>query len=209
MTKKFGINQKSALTRDRAEAKKMTAREEKLRNEENVKWLDEDKNLQRKAQRKAEQQEKQRNIEARQAEKKALREAEERSLELKSRKQKITHFMIQKELENTAKNSSLGKIPGYVPPVDDIELEFENLKERNRELLHVEEIHASGLERVTSTIDRLVIGDEKKQNTTYKDYENRKLSALKRRLAGLRLSQYKEILWSEWKRSPENPANGR
>jgi membrane protein involved in colicin uptake len=41
----------------------------------------------------------------------------------------------------------------------------------------------------------------------YNEFEARMLPVVKEESPGLRLSQYKELIWQLWKKSPENPAN--
>jgi hypothetical protein len=47
----------------------------------------------------------------------------------------------------------------------------------------------------------------KSAKALYNDYEQRMLPTMKEEYPGLRLTQYKEKIWSLWKKSPENPAN--
>ena len=201
MPKKFGINQKAAVANERKEAKKNADRLEKQQKEDEMLWADNDKHVQKKQQRKEAKEAKDRENEARKAEKKALREAEEQSLAKHATKTKTTHFMIQRELERTQKQQQK-PVEQYHSP-----LLAHDIKEKNRSILQAEAYEASGLEKVTSAVEKLDVGGSKPQAVTYKDFEARKLPSVRQRLPGLRLSQYKQMVWSEWKRSVENPAN--
>ena len=48
---------------------------------------------------------------------------------------------------------------------------------------------------------------EKRMKAALKSYEKSRLPALKGEQPGLRLSQYKEIIWKEFQKSPQNPLN--
>ncbi|KNH06581.1 hypothetical protein XU18_2602 [Perkinsela sp. CCAP 1560/4] len=207
MPKKFGINSKSREAVERRESSKKLARETLIQQQEDAQWAENDKQILKKQQRKEEKEAKQRESDARRAEVKALREAEERSLDGNGSKEKTTHFMIQRKLAQTTARAERQKTTEYAPlPLEGDELVPVNLREQNRALFQEQEVAASGLGKVAASLDKLGI-DDKKPHVTYKEFESRKLPGLKRSVAGLRLSQYREMIWTEWKRSAENPAN--
>jgi hypothetical protein len=69
---------------------------------------------------------------------------------------------------------------------------------------------ASGLD---SAMDQLSVGagvdshPERRMKAAFKGWEERNLPRVKDENKGMKLSQYKEILFKEWKKSPENPMN--
>lgn len=48
---------------------------------------------------------------------------------------------------------------------------------------------------------------EKRMKAAYLEFEEREMPNIKEENPGLRLSQYKELLWKLWLKSPENPIN--
>ena len=48
---------------------------------------------------------------------------------------------------------------------------------------------------------------EKRMKAAYLGFEERRLAEMKSELPGLKRSQYKEKIWKEWQKSPENPLN--
>ena len=71
--------------------------------------------------------------------------------------------------------------------------------------------HASGLD---SAIDLLTVSGpedkhpERRQKALYQAYYERNLPLFKESHPGLKLSQYKERIFDQWEKSPENPRNG-
>eukprot|EP00980_Cylindrotheca_fusiformis_P021506 scaffold8353_cov138-Cylindrotheca_fusiformis.AAC.37 len=65
---------------------------------------------------------------------------------------------------------------------------------------------------IDGALDALNIGlggptAEPTRKALYKAFEERKMIELKQELPGLKMSQYKDKIFSLWKKSPENPAN--
>jgi Coiled-coil domain-containing protein 124 /Oxs1 len=49
---------------------------------------------------------------------------------------------------------------------------------------------------------------ERRRKAAFKDYEERELVRMRMEKPGLKLSQYKEMVFKAWQKSPENPMNG-
>lgn len=47
----------------------------------------------------------------------------------------------------------------------------------------------------------------RRMKAAWKAYEERELPLLKQAKPGLKLSQYRDQLWNQWQKSPENPMN--
>lgn len=77
----------------------------------------------------------------------------------------------------------------------------------NRQI--AEEGATSGLDAGLASLSVSVPGGEatKSQKQLYKEFEQRMLPILKEDYPGLRLSQYQEKIFAQWKKSPENPQN--
>lgn len=50
---------------------------------------------------------------------------------------------------------------------------------------------------------------EKRLKAAYKAFETANMARVKAENPGMRLSQWKQLLWREWAKSPENPMNQR
>lgn len=50
---------------------------------------------------------------------------------------------------------------------------------------------------------------EKRMKSAYAEYEEREMEVVKAENPHLKLSQYKEIIFKNWQKSPENPINAR
>mmetsp|Transcript_11382 Transcript_11382/g.27447 ORF Transcript_11382/g.27447 Transcript_11382/m.27447 type:complete len:91 (+) Transcript_11382:522-794(+) len=66
---------------------------------------------------------------------------------------------------------------------------------------------AGGIDSALSALDVSGATNEPTRKALYKAFEERKMVELKSELPGLKMSQYKDKIFSLWKKSPENPAN--
>lgn len=94
------------------------------------------------------------------------------------------------------------------------------IKEKKTRGLSAEKIpeySASGLDAAMELMDLATTGKdtseklerhpEKRVKSAYAAFEERELPRLKAENPGLRLSQFKQMLQKQWKKSPENPLN--
>jgi hypothetical protein len=77
-----------------------------------------------------------------------------------------------------------------------------------------DEIHASGLDSavhaLSTGLGKLTASDyhpEKRGKALYKSFTAARLPSMKEEMPGLKLSQYQERLFEEWKMHPDNPRN--
>ena len=75
---------------------------------------------------------------------------------------------------------------------------------------------ATGVENAISALSLATKNDsdspsdrnpEKRMKAAYMAFEERRLGEMKSEMPGLKRSQYKEKIWKEWQKSPENPMN--
>ena len=146
----------------------------------------------------------------------ALRRAEEGEASKGQKDKKVTHYMIQKELERTMAPRPI-RAPGMRNVVteeqqDAMILLKEESPNHNRRPKDVEDgVVASGIDAVSVALaDVTSTGDvdmhpEKRMKAAYLAWTERQLPLLKLEMPGMRLSQYKQILFDRWKKCPENP----
>lgn len=78
---------------------------------------------------------------------------------------------------------------------------------REANIQAMEEAAESGLDAALESFG-ISGGDEpKSQRALYLAFEEKMLPIVKEDHPGLRLSQYKEKIFNQWKKSPENPQN--
>mmetsp|Transcript_17938 Transcript_17938/g.18007 ORF Transcript_17938/g.18007 Transcript_17938/m.18007 type:complete len:255 (-) Transcript_17938:228-992(-) len=89
---------------------------------------------------------------------------------------------------------------------DDLMVENKNRQESEYE-------EASGLDAAIGLLtvkgDETVLHPEKKQKAAYNAYYERTLPIMKEDYPGLKLSQYKQRIFDQWQKAPENPMNAR
>ncbi|KAG5673467.1 hypothetical protein PVAND_003512 [Polypedilum vanderplanki] len=210
MPKKLTTNTKSLEARERKAAVKQAKAEEEERRKEDAKWVDDDKNLAKKLDRKAEEERKKAEQLRKKQEAKALLEQEEKSIKVAAKisQAKITRAQIEKEVEKRNKN-----IENIIHPnatakvhiVKEIPIE-ENLNRAMADTLVATNIdEAIKVLRVDSTEEDK--HPEKRMKAAYKAYEEQQLPLIKSENPSLKLSQLKQIIFKNWQKAPENPLN--
>ncbi|KAI1719332.1 coiled-coil domain-containing protein [Ditylenchus destructor] len=220
MPKKFvGENSKATVARARKEAAKTEQFEKVEKAKEDAYWADDDKQIQRKQQRKAEQEGKR--LEALER-KNALKQAYE--LEMNqlaasssgakakptAASQKVTQAAIQakKEAEEKQrmeeqkqKELEAKKIEA---PVEEIE---ENVNRINLDSTVAETVDEAITVLSGSAATSTDRHPEKRLRAAHTAFEEARLPQLKKEHPTFRLSQLKQLLKKEWQKSPENPLN--
>ena len=78
------------------------------------------------------------------------------------------------------------------------------------------EVDASGIDNVVAALESTMMspdaGDddahpERRRKAAYMAYEERMLQELKEEKPGLKIQQYKDMIFKSWKKAPENPMN--
>lgn len=231
---KFGTNTKAAEARDRKETVKKEKNASAAKAKEDAKWADDDPRAAKAAARKKAEEEKKLQAAAKRAEKKALEEKEAAELaKLGKPKQpppKVTRAVIEKEKEQIAKQDK-AKVEAAtaakdrVTPLtssssslsgDDEDWDAGLEKNINHLLREERAKHGDSLieaRSVEEALSGLSVDDgqdkhpEKRLRAAFTAYEQANLPILRQENPGLKLSQYKEMLWKQWQKSPENPLN--
>ena len=210
---------------DREREKKLKDREEKLRKAEDAKWVDNDKNLQSKEARKAEKTAKEDEAARKLREKADLVRQEEEMASKIGRNSKLPSTKIKQSdikvsalsammIDPKKKNKKLNdKESASSDLVHDQPLEpnfnKEAMLQEMRTGIKVESGSgtAEALAAITAALGdiRLDPHPEKRMKALHAAFEERRLQELMVEKPNLKRSQYKELIWKEWQKSPENP----
>ncbi|XP_055321868.1 coiled-coil domain-containing protein 124 [Sitodiplosis mosellana] len=212
MPKKMGINSKAVESRERKAMQKKETQAKAAKAAEDALWADEDKQLAKKKSRKEEEDRKKAELLRRKAENKAMLEQEMLSIKTAGKPsiQKVTQAQInaenerrQKVVENIYKSN---KEPEKETKLVSDEPLIENL---NR--LDPDAIEASGIDEAIKALSMAEGAadkhPEKRLKAAFKAYEAENLPRIKAENPSMRLSQWKQILFKEWTKSPQNPLN--
>ncbi|SBT74835.1 conserved protein, unknown function [Plasmodium malariae] len=178
-------------------------------------WKDDDKKAQAKIQRKAEAENKRQQKLDRKKELRELYGEEEKSLksnkEGKTTNAKVTQAQIlQRLIEEKKKEIQNEKKKKDNINVHEMELEDNINHIQREEMNHCDEyINATGIDDVISALDNVSFEKTKSVKAAYKMFEEENLPLVKEEHKGLKLSQYKQILWKQFKKSADNPMNQR
>ncbi|OXA59999.1 coiled-coil domain-containing protein 124 [Folsomia candida] len=206
---KKGENSKAVEAKARkAEAAKQV-KDKKEKAAEDASWEDNDRNLARKQNRKAEEEKKRLEKLQRKNESKALEEQEKESIVVSKTPavQKVTQAQIEAERERreaaarkSAKNNA--SIPKVAPLVENLNRstaveEATTVDEALKMLTVSDDADGDGIDR----------HPERRVKAAYNAFEEARLSILKAENPSLRLTQLKQKIFEEWKKSPDNPMN--
>jgi hypothetical protein len=134
---------------------------------------------------------------------------EQEKLALREKEQKRSEVKPQDELLSNT-DIMLGGSLGESDLVDDNTAEV-----GRRANLSLGEYHGSGLDAAVSAMSLVSKGadavedihPEKRMRALHMAFEEKMLPLMKEEFPGLRLSQYKEKIFTLWRKSPENPMN--
>ncbi|GFR44437.1 hypothetical protein Agub_g5676 [Astrephomene gubernaculifera] len=205
---------------EREETKKVTAKAKAQKDAEDAYWAAHGENDKSKAAKKREEEEKKRvEAAAKKAEAKRLADAEldeiSRANKAKAERagsQKVTHFQLQQQREFEERVKAEAQAERDMASRREMsaeqyarQIETENL---NRA---VEAVDARGVDAALKVLtvkeEEADKHPEKRMRAAWKAYEERLLPALKHDKPGLKMSQYKDMLWKSWQKAPENPLN--
>ncbi|GLC41681.1 hypothetical protein PLESTB_000689300 [Pleodorina starrii] len=204
---------------EREEVKKVTAKAKAQKDAEDAYWAAHGENDKSKAAKKREEEEKKRaETAAKKAEAKRLADAELDELSKakakaeKAGSQKVTHFQLQlqREFED--------KVKAEVQAERDLAARREMSAEQYARQIETENLNrgVDGVDArgVDAALKVLTVKEEeadkhpeKRMKAAWKAYEERMLPILKEEKPGLKMSQYKDMLWKTWQKAPENPLN--
>jgi hypothetical protein len=193
---------------ERERAQKETSRVEAARRAEDGKWVVDAKDQLAKESRRRAAEEKAEDDRRKKMEKAALIQEEELSNKGGSNRRFEAPKVKQSDIKISALASILthSKKPPKIVTVQETELE-PNI---NRQFSGVET--GRGTEQSLAAIQSAVgvaggvdANPERRMKAAHEKYEERRLRELMGEKPGLKRSQYKEMIWKEWQKSPENP----
>ncbi|KAL1295600.1 hypothetical protein HN51_056454 [Arachis hypogaea] len=226
MPKKMGVNTKAEVARARKSAVESERKERETRAKEEEYWRDAEGPKSRAAKKKEEEADKRAEAAARKAEARRLAEQEEKELEKSMKKPdkkanrvsipvpKVTEADLRKRREE--EQAELAK-------------KAEDAKKRQSRTAAEEEyerlVLVSNTNRDDSVIEARSVDDaiaqmsiadtslppdrhpERRLKASFKAFEEAELPKLKEEKPGLTHTQYKDLIWKLWKKSPDNPLN--
>ncbi|KAK9287291.1 hypothetical protein L1049_015704 [Liquidambar formosana] len=225
MPKKMGVNSKAEAARARRSATESDRKERESREKEEQYWREAEGAKSRAAKKKEEEAEKRAEAAARKAEARRLAEMEEKELEKAGKKPdkkaarvsipvpKVTEAELRQRREEE-QAEILRRAEEGKKRKDRLasEEEYEKMvlvTNTNRDDSIVE------ARTVEDAIAKMTVADslpadrhpERRLKASFKAFEEAELPKLKEEKPGLTLTQYKDMIWKLWKKSPDNPLN--
>ncbi|GAB2219511.1 hypothetical protein Droror1_Dr00007147 [Drosera rotundifolia] len=231
MPKKVGTNTKAEAARARKGATEAERREKESREKEEQYWKEAEGPKSKAARKREEEAEKRAEMTAKKAEARRLAEEEERELEKALKKPdkkasrvgvpvvvvvpKVTEAELsrRREEEAEAARRRAEEAERRKSRVKEEE-EYERVvlvENKNRE----EVIEARSVEEAIAKLKVVGVAEElpvdkhpeKRMKAAFKAFEEAELPRLKEEKPGLTHTQYKDMIWKLWKKSPDNPLN--
>ncbi|CAK9177890.1 unnamed protein product [Ilex paraguariensis] len=225
MPKKMGVNSKAEEARARKSATEAERKERDARQKEDQYWHEAEGNKSRAAKKREEESEKRAEAAARKAEARRLAEQEEKEIEKTMRKpdKKVNRVSIpvpkvtEAELQRRREEEQAAILK-----------RSEEAKKRQSRTAAEEEyermVLVANTNRDDSIIDAHTVEDaiaqmavtdtlpvdkhpERRLKASFKAFEEAELPKLKEEKPGLTHTQYKDMIWKLWKKSPDNPLN--
>jgi len=214
MPKKINSNPKAVEARERKEGVKREKQEKERKAKEDAQWVETDKHILGKEERKKQQEDK-KNQEAER--KKAARELlarEEAELNKSYGKTLPPAKVTQAEI---ARRKQIEELAAKKREEEEKEEEQEIEENINRIIALERAEHGANYLEARSVDDALgrlstATGTpdkhpEKRLKATYAAFEEKNLPDVRAENPTLKLSQLKELLWKQWQKAPENPLN--
>ncbi|KAJ8766985.1 hypothetical protein K2173_012494 [Erythroxylum novogranatense] len=225
MPKKMGVNTKAEAARERRSANEAERKEREAREKEDQYWREAEGGKSRAAKKREEEAQKRAEAVARKAEARRLVEQEEKELEKGAKKtdkkanrvgipvSKVTEAELQRRREEEqAEMARKAEEAKRRQSRTAAEEEYERMvlvSNTNRDDSIIE------ARSVEDAIAQLTVADnvpvdrhpEKRLRATFKAFEEAELPRLKEEKPGLTHNQYKDMIWKQWKKSPDNPLN--
>uniref|UniRef100_A0A914GV71 UDP-N-acetylglucosamine--dolichyl-phosphate N-acetylglucosaminephosphotransferase n=1 Tax=Globodera rostochiensis TaxID=31243 RepID=A0A914GV71_GLORO len=221
MPKKFqSENTKAVASRARKTEAKATERARDEQAKEDAHWRDDDKHVQKKAQRKNDlEQKRQQELDRKQANKQAYEQELSTLAEAKQKQQqqpatKVTQAQIERERQleemrrKEAERVRLLELKNIMVQ-DEAELLGGNVNRLSidGQVAQTVEEAISVLKQPTDQHQQQDLHPEKRVRAAFTAFEERRLAELKEERPTLRLSQLKQLVKKEWLKSLENPLN--
>jgi hypothetical protein len=207
----WGQNTKAVEAKARKATVQKAQEEKKKKAQEDAYWEDDDKQLAKKQNRKDEKEKKRLEQLERKQINKQLAE-EEVVVEKKSTQApaKITQAQIQAERERreaAARKSAAAVGTPKVPKPAPVEENLNRLTAPDEEARTVDE--ALKMLKVVEDSPSVIVDKhpERRVKAAYAAFEEARMPQVKAENPSLRLTQLKQLIFNEWKKSPENPMN--
>uniref|UniRef100_A0A5B7BN60 Coiled-coil domain-containing protein n=1 Tax=Davidia involucrata TaxID=16924 RepID=A0A5B7BN60_DAVIN len=225
MPKKMGVNSKAEAARARESATEAERKDREAREKEDQYWREAEGARSRAAKKREEESEKRAEAAARKAEARRIAEQEEKELEKASKKPdkkanrvsipvpKVTEVELQRRREEEQaqilKKAEEAKKRQSRTAAEE---EYERMvlvANTNRDDSIIE------ARTVEDAISQMTVADslpvdrhpERRLKASFKAFEEAELPRLKEEKPGLTHTQYKDMIWKLWKKSPDNPLN--
>ncbi|KAI7735669.1 hypothetical protein M8C21_008208 [Ambrosia artemisiifolia] len=225
MPKKMGVNSKAEAARERKTATEAERKEKEARDKEDKYWREAEGAKSRAAKKREEESEKKAEAAARKAEAKRLAEIEEKEIEKSLKKvdkkanrvsipvPKVTEAELVKrreeeEADRVKKAEEEKRRASRIAKEEEYE-KMVLVQNRNRDDSVIE------ARSVEEAIAQMAVSDglpvdkhpEKRLKASFKAFEEAEMPNLKAEKPGLTHTQYKDMIWKMWKKSPDNPMN--
>ncbi|PWA54717.1 hypothetical protein CTI12_AA433410 [Artemisia annua] len=224
--KKMGVNSKAEAARARKSATESERKDQQAREKDDQYWQQAEGAKSRAAKKREEESEKKAEAAARKAEARRLAELEEQELEksLKKADKKANRVSIpvpkvteaelvrrkeEEEKERAKKAEEDKKRMSRVSKEEEYE-KMVNVENRNRDDSFIEARSVEeAIAQMSIAADALPVDKhpEKRLKASFKAFEEAELPKLKAEKPGLTHTQYKDMIWKIWKKSPDNPLN--
>ncbi|KAJ6812733.1 putative coiled-coil domain-containing protein 124-like [Iris pallida] len=229
MPKKLSTNTKAEAARSRKTATELEKKDKAAGEKEEQFWKEAEGPKSRAAKKRDEEAEKKAEAAAKKAEKKRLEEMEQLELEKAARKpdKKASRVSIPSSSASKVTEAELAK--GREEERLRLIRNAEEAKKREKRMAGEEEYERIVLvtntnreedvieaRSVEDAIARMAVAEspllpdrhpERRLKATFKAFEEAELPKLKEEKPGLTLTQYKDMIWKLWKKSPDNPLN--
>ncbi|KAK9677498.1 hypothetical protein RND81_11G147100 [Saponaria officinalis] len=225
MPKKMGVNSKAEEARSRKALAEAEKKEKQAKDKEEKYWQEAEGSKSRASKKREEEEQKRAEAAAKKAEVRRLAELEEREIEKSLKKPdkkaarvavpvpKVTEAELRRRKEAEAaelakKAEEAKKKQSRMADEDEYEkivlVENVNRDESVIEAHSVDEAIAKITINESLPVDK---HPEKRLKASFKAFEEAELPRLKAEKPGLTHTQYKDMIWKLWKKSPDNPLN--
>ncbi|GAB4853109.1 hypothetical protein Ancab_017293 [Ancistrocladus abbreviatus] len=225
MPKKMGVNSKAEAARERKSATETERKEREAREKEDLYWREAEGPKSKAAKKREEEAEKKAEATAKKAEARRLAELEdkdlEKSLKKPDKKANRVSVPVPKVTESELRRRKEDEQAGLQRKADESkkkqsrtaeEEEYERMvlvTNTNRDDSIIEAHTVEEAIAQMSVSEGLPVDKhpERRLRAAFKAFEDAELPRLKEEKPGLTHTQYKDMIWKLWKKSPDNPLN--
>ncbi|CAN8283741.1 unnamed protein product [Cochlearia groenlandica] len=226
MPKKMGVNSKAEVARSRKNAADSEQKDRQNREKEEQYWREAEGPKSKAAKKREEEAEKKAETAAKKAEARLMAEQEEKELEksLKKPDKKVNRVSVpvpkvteaelirrrEQEQVALAKKSEDSKKKQARTAAEEEYEKIVSVTNTNRDdsLIEAHSVDEA-LARITVSDNNMPIDrhPEKRLKASFKAFEEAEMPRVKEEKPGLTHTQYKDLVWKLWKKSPDNPLN--